>query len=105
MYIGDLWPQTAAFLPTLGEVNDNLQTREHYDKENFTLFTIQPHEIENEIDDESAISDTSDGFCVSKSDQEGSFLHTALCNSSGTIIGLNIDGVEILLDDYLEMYS
>lgn len=38
MYIGDLWPQTAAFLPTLGEVNDNLQTREHYDKENFILF-------------------------------------------------------------------
>lgn len=105
MHITQLWPQVAAHIPNQDAVTEELEDVNYYDAEDLTLFMIHAGTIDVAIDDESANSDTLAGYNVTKSDQEGSFVHTASCYRDGTVSSIAIEGIEVMIDDYLEMYA
>lgn len=106
MNIITMWPPVAAIQTQLiNLIQTNLDIVEFYDKDDLILYMAVNDEIDVDIEDESNNQDTIDAFSISKSDQEGSFVHTALCKTDGTVVSIAVDNETIALNDYLEQYA
>lgn len=106
MNITQVWPPVAAIEPEFKSMaNEEADMLNYYDTDELTLYLAVSDEIEVEIEDESTSDDVIDAMSITKSDQEGSFTHTALCTLDGTVVRMLIEDQPIPLNDYLALYA